>query len=27
VKWAAQPELHRAVPEVTNPARNWFGDA
>ncbi|MDQ0689206.1 ThuA domain-containing protein [Arthrobacter sp. W4I7] len=25
VKWAAQPELHRAAPEVSNPARDWFG--
>jgi trehalose utilization protein len=27
VKWAAQPELHRAAPEVTNPARDWFAEA
>lgn len=24
VHWAAQPELPRAAPAVTNPARNWF---
>ncbi|MHC6591987.1 ThuA domain-containing protein [Arthrobacter sp. C152] len=24
VKWAAQPGLHRAAPDVTNPAREWF---
>ena len=24
VRWAAQPDLPRAAPAVTNPARNWF---
>ena len=24
VKWAAQPELARSAPAVTNPAREWF---
>ena len=24
VKWAAQPDLDRAAPSVTNPAREWF---
>ncbi|WP_411374590.1 ThuA domain-containing protein [Arthrobacter sp. MPF02] len=27
VKWAAQPGLQRAAPEVTNPFRDWFGQA
>jgi hypothetical protein len=27
VKWAAQPELHRLAPEVTNPSRNWFEES
>ena len=26
VTWAAQPQLHRSVPEVTNPSRGWFGE-
>jgi trehalose utilization protein len=27
VRWAAQPGLHRSVPEVSNPARSWFEEA
>jgi trehalose utilization protein len=26
VKWAAQPELHRSAPGVSNPERGWFGE-
>jgi trehalose utilization protein len=24
VRWAAQPELHRSAPAVSNPSLGWF---
>ncbi|HYH77053.1 MAG TPA: ThuA domain-containing protein, partial [Arthrobacter sp.] len=27
VRWAAQPRVHRSVPDVSNPSRGWFEEA